>query len=730
MKRAFLFLGTALLFVASCSPPPKPAAPPPPPTATAIPPAPTPTPRPYVYPAGAKGTVVDDYHGTNVPDPYRWMDKADDPAVVAWVDVENALTRKLLDRSDRAAIEKRLTELYDYPKIGVPYHRGPYYFFSKNSGLQNQPVYYVQKGLTGEPRPLVDPNSLSADGTVAVTNTSPSRDGRLLGYALSKSGSDRQEIQVRDVSTGKDLPDHLQWMKFSPITWTRDGKGFYYTHLPIPGTVPPGDEHYFPKLYYHRLGDPQEKDRLVFEKPGEREVGISSDISWDGRWLILYATKGATNKTEIQVMDLSKPSAKPTLVFKGYANGFSVSDVVDGRLYAWTDRDAPMGRVVVVDLRTLKPGSMEEAPFRDVVPTSADKLNFGAIIDRKLVLSYLHNASTRLAVDNLDGRTIGDVTLPSIGSVAGISGELPDREMFFSFTSFTEPPAIFRYELKSRRLRVFQKPDVPVATSDYETEQVWYPSKDGTKVSMFLVHKKGLPKDGNRPTLLYAYGGFNIPMTPSYSALTYVFLEKGGLYAVANLRGGGEYGEEWHTAGMREKKQNVFDDFIAAAEWLVSSGWTKTPRLAIRGGSNGGLLVAAVEEQRPDLFGAVVCQVPVADMLRFHKFTLGRYWIAEYGNPDVAGDFPFLYKYSPLQNVKDGVAYPATLITTADTDDRVDPSHGKKFAARMQAADAGANPILLRIETKAGHGGGKPTSKILEEATDIWTFLFWRLKVS
>src|SRR5262249_17155993 len=390
-----------------------------------------------------------------------------------------------------------------------------------------------------------------------------------------------------------------------------------------------------------------------------KEVGISSDISWDGRWLILYATKGATNKTEIQVMDLSKPNPKATMIFKGYENGFSVSDVVDERLYAWTDRDAPMGRIVMVDLRKLKPGSMDEASFRDVVPTSADKLNFGAIVDRKLVLSYLHNSSTRLAVDDLAGRTISDVALPSIGTVSGISGEVPDREMFFSVASFTEPPTIFRYELKGAKLSVFQKPAVPVATSDYETEQVWYPSKDGTKVSMFLVHRKGLPKDGNRPTLLYAYGGFNIPMTPSDSALTYGFLEKGGVFAVANLRGGGEYGEEWHTAGMREKKQNVFDDFIAAAEWLVSSGWTKTPRLAIRGGSNGGLLVAAVEEQRPDLFGAVVCQVPVADMLRFHKFTLGRYWIAEYGDPDVAGDFPFLYKYSPLQNVKDGAAYPA-----------------------------------------------------------------------
>jgi prolyl oligopeptidase len=726
-------LGFAVLFslVFSCSTPPpqKPVAPPPQPTATAAP-TPTPSPRAYNYPAAAKGNVVDDYHGTKVADPYRWMDKADDPATAAWVEAENGLTHKLLDRPERAAIAKRLTELYDFPKIGVPRHRGPYYFFSKNAGLQNQSVYYVQKGLAGQPRPLIDPNTLSADGTVALSNTSPSVDGKLIGYALSQSGSDRQEIFVRDVVTGKDLPDHLKWMKFSPITWTHDGKGFYYTHLAVPGTVPAGDEHYFPKLYYHRLGDAQEKDRVVFEKPGEKEVGVTCDISWDGRWLILFANKGASNKTEVQVLDLKKPGGKATMVFKGYEDGFNVADVVDGRLYAWTDRDAPMGRIVAVDLRKLPSGSKENAPVREVVAATNDKLNFGAIIDRKLVLSYLHNASSALAVRGLDSGPTGELALPGIGSVGTISGEVPDKDMFFSFSSFTEPSTIYRYELAAKKLTVFQKPRVPVDTAQYETEQVWYPSKDGTKVSMFLVHKKGLAKDGNRPTLLTGYGGFNIPSTPGYSALNYVLFEKGGLVAVANLRGGGEYGEQWHTAGMREKKPNVFDDFIAAAEWLVGSGWTSPRRLAIRGGSNGGLLVAAVEEQRPDLFGAVICQVPVADMLRYHKFTLGRYWIAEYGNADVKEDFPFLYKYSPLQNVRDGTAYPSTLITTADTDDRVDPSHSKKYAARMQEADAGKNPILIRIETKAGHGGGKPTTKILDEAADIWTFLFWRLGVS
>lgn len=727
------FAGLVLgVFLGSCStlPPPKPAtAPPPPSTATPAPPS-TPTPRAYNYPAAAKGNVAEDYHGTQVADPYRWMDRADDAATVAWVDAENTLTQKLLNRPERAAIKARLTQLIDYPKVGIPRHRGKFYFFSKNSGLQNQSVYYMQEGLKGEPRVVIDPNTLSSDGTVALTRTSPSHDGRLLGYALSKSGSDRQEIFVRNLSAGKDLIDHLQWMKFSPIAWTHDGRGFYYSRLPQPGTVPAGEEHYFPKLYDHRLGDPQGKDRMVFEKPTEKEVGVSCFVSYDGRWLVLYASKGASNKTEVQVLDLRKPGAKPSMVFPGYEHAYNVADIVGDKLYASTDRDAPLGRVIAVDVAKLKPGSTREAPFRQIVPQAKDNLNFCEVVNRKLILSYLRNASTALAVHALSGKHENDIALPGIGTAGALSGEPDRKELFLSYTSYTQPPTNFRYDFARKSLVVFHKTEVPIDTSQYETEQVWYPSKDGTKVSMFLVHKKGLAKDGQRPTLLTAYGGFNIPSTPSYSASNYVLLEKGGLVAIANLRGGGEYGEKWHKAGMREKKQNVFDDFIAAAEWLISSGWTKTSRLAIRGGSNGGLLVAAVEEQRPELFGAVICQVPVADMLRFHKFTLGRYWISEYGNADVKEDFPFLYKYSPLQNVQDGVGYPSTLITTADTDDRVDPSHSKKLAARMQAADAGRNPILIRIETKAGHGGGKPTSKQIEESADIYTFLFWRLGVN
>jgi len=730
MKRVTLILAAALVFVASCAPPPPPAAPPPTPTALPAPsPTPAPPPRAYAYPAAPKGDVVDDYHGTRVPDPYRWMDKADDPATVKWVDEENALTRKLLDGPEHEKVKARLTELFNYPRVSVPERRGPYYFFSRNTGLQNQSVVYVQQGLKGTPRVLLDPNTLSADGTVAVTNSSPSYDGKLWGYAVSKSGSDWQEIYVRNVVTGRGLPDHLQWMKFSPIAWTHDGKGFYYSHLAQPGTVPAGEEHYFPKLYYHRLGDPQEKDRMVFEKPGEKEVVVSAEVSYDGRWLVLYAVKGASDKTEISLVSLAQPNAnaKPRLVFRGFDHAYDVVDIVDGRMYVRTDRDAPLGRIVAVDLKKLPAAPEGDAPFSEIVPQAKDKLQFASIVDRKLVLGYLRNASSAIAIHGLDGRHEQDLPLPGIGSVGALSGRPDDKEMFLSFASFTVPTTNFRYDFASRKLFVFQKPDVPIDTSLFETEQVWYPSKDGTKVSMFLVHQKGLTPNGQRPTLLTAYGGFNISLTPYYSAFYILLLEKGFVVAIPNLRGGGEYGEEWHKAGMREKKQNVFDDFIAAAEWLIANKWTSTPRLAIEGGSNGGLLVSAVMVQRPDLFGAVVSQVPVADMLRYQKFTLGRYWIGEYGSSDVKEDFPFLFKYSPLQNVKDGVAYPSSLITTADTDNRVDPSHGKKITARLQAADAGKNPILIRVETKAGHGGGKPISKRIDESADICSFIFWRL---
>jgi prolyl oligopeptidase len=700
------------------------------PVVAASPPAPASPPvetgKRYAYPAAAKGDVSEDYFGTRVADPYRWLEKADNPATTAWVAAENVLTRSVLDRPEREAIKARLTELYDYPKISIPEKKGNRYFFFKNTGLQNQSVYYVQEGLTGEPRVLIDPNTMSADGTVALTNTSPTKDGRLMGYAISRSGSDRQEISVRDVATGKDLPDKIIWVKFSNIAWTPDGKGFFYTRYPQPGTVPAGEEHYFPKLYYHRLGDPQEKDAMFFEKPTDKEVTIGGYVTYDGRWLVILPGKGASDKTEVWALDLSKKGAKPVPVFTGYDNAYAPAEVVDGRLYARTDRDAPLGRVIAVDLNRLSKDN-RDAPFVELVPQGKDTIQSAYVVNKRLVLRHLRNASTALEVRSLSGKLDGEIALPGIGTVGGISGEADQTEMFLAYSSFTQPPTNFRYDFEKGELVLFQKTDVKVDPSGYETEQVWYPSKDGTKVSMFLVHKKGLAKDGNRPVYLSAYGGFNISQTPGFSGTRYVFLEKDGIVAIPNLRGGGEYGQDWHAAGMREKKQNVFDDFIAAAEWLIANNYTKKDRLAIGGGSNGGLLVSAVETQRPDLYGAVVCQVPVADMLRYQKFTLGRYWIAEYGSSEVAGDFPFLYKYSPYHNVREGIAYPATLITTADTDDRVDPGHSKKLAARMQAVQAGDEPILVRIETKAGHGGGKPTTKILDEQADIWTFVFWQL---
>jgi len=723
---ALLLLALALGIPACATNPaaaPAPAAPPPSAPAAVAPPAPA---KAYAYPAAARGDVADDFHGTRVADPYRWLEKADDPATVAWVEAQNKLTRSVLDRPERPAIQARLTELYNYPKVGIPTKKRNRYFFSRNTGLQNQSVYYVQEGWNGTPRVLIDPNTMSPDGTVALSNASPSDDGRLLGYAISKSGSDRQEIAVRDVATGQDLPDRLVWVKFSGISWTPDGKGFFYTRYPEPGTVPAGDEHYFPKLHYHRLGEPQEKDVMLFEKPAEKEVGVGGGVSHDGRWLVILPGKGASNKTEVWVLDLKTPGAKPLPVFTGYDHAYSVADVIDGRLYARTDRDAPLGRVIAVDVRRLGKDN-RDAPFVEIVPQGTDTIQSAGTYNRKLVVRRLRNASTALEVRSLGGKLEKAIALPGIGTVGAISGDVDEKEMFLAFSSFTEPPTNFRYDFAKGELVAFQKTDVKVDPSLYETEQVWYPSKDGTKVSMFLVRKKGLAKDGNRPVYLYAYGGFNISQTPGFSATRYVFLERDGILAIPNLRGGGEYGEAWHQAGMREKKQNVFDDFIAAAEWLVSSGYTKPERLAIAGGSNGGLLVSAVMMQRPELYGAVVCQVPVADMLRYHRFTVGRYWIAEYGNAEVAGDFPFLHEYSPLHNVRDGAAYPATIITTADTDDRVDPGHSKKLAARLQEAQAGDEPILLRVETKAGHGAGKPTTKILDEQADVWTFVFWQL---
>jgi prolyl oligopeptidase len=674
------------------------------------------------YPPARKSDTVDEYHGVRIADPYRWLEEADRAETSAWVEAQNALTRSSLQGPVRDALIKRLTKLYDFPRTNVPIRRGRYYFFTHNTGLQDQPVLYAQEALEGARRVLIDPNAMKAGGPVALTALAVNDAGTLAAYGLSKSGSDRQEIFVRDVETGVDRADRLLWVKFASIAWAGDGSGFYYTRFPEPGTVAPGDEHYFNTVYYHVLGDTQDADTLIFERPAERETVFGVEVSDDDRWAVITAFQGSSDRSEVYLLDRHAHASAPAPLFTGFTAAYAFIESAGSRLLFRTDDRAPRGCIVSVD-----PTNPKLAPV-EVVAESDDKLSAALVIHQTIVTAYLHNASDRVRLSTLSGAPAGDVTLPAIGSLTGISGRPDDAEMFVGFTSFVHPPANYRFDFAAGRLSLFGEHRMRVNPEQYETTQVWYPSKDGTKISMFLVGREDLPKDGNRPVLLTGYGGFNISLTPAFDPANFVLLDQGGIYAVANLRGGGEYGEAWHEAGMFERKQNVFDDFIAAAEWLVSSGYSNPKRLAIEGGSNGGLLTAAVMVQRPELFGAVVCRVPVADMLRYHRFTVGRFWISEYGSADDPKQFPFLYEYSPLHNVTDGTAYPPVLITTADTDDRVSPGMARKFAARLQAAGHAA-PVLIRVETKAGHGAGKPLSKTIEEDADIFAFLFKTLGV-
>jgi prolyl oligopeptidase len=673
------------------------------------------------YPPAPKADVVDTYHGVRVADPYRWLEDPDHPDTIAWVEAQNALTRSVLDGAVRDALVTRLAALYDFPRAGVPFKRANRYFYTRNSGLQKQPVLYVQEGPGGEPRVLLDPNALDPDGTIAMTAAAVNDSGTLIAYGLSKSGSDIQELTVRDVESGRDLPDRIQWVKFASIAWVHDSTGFYYTRFPQPGTVPSGDENYFNQVYYHRLGDPQERDTLILDDPGRRETVFAVDVTDDDRWAVITAFQGSSDKSEVFLLDRQAPHAGPVPLFTGFTSAYGFIDASGERLFFQTDHGAPRGRIIAVD--PVSGSSLE------VVPETSDKLSSATIVHRRLIASYLENASDRIRMFDLAGTPVGDIPLPGIGTITGITGRPSDDELFFGFMSFTHPPASYRHEFESRTTTPFAEARSPIDPSQYETTQVWYPSKDGTRVSMFLVHRKDLPRDGQRPVLMTGYGGFNISLTPGFDPSNFAWLDSGGVYAVANLRGGGEYGEGWHQAGMFERKQNVFDDFIAAAEWLAAGGYTHARKIAIEGGSNGGLLTGAVMVQRPDLFGAVVCRVPVSDMLRYHLFTVGRFWISEYGSADDPQQFEYLYAYSPLHNVKDGVAYPPILITTADTDDRVSPGMAKKFAARLQEADSDESPVLIRVETRAGHGAGKPVSKVIEEDADIFAFLFKYLEV-
>ena len=656
-----------------------------------------------------------------MPDPYRWLEDPDSPHTSAWVEAQNRLTRSALDRPSRGALVERLTTLYDFPRTSVPTRRGKT-LFTHNTGLQDQPVLYVQEGADGERRVLIDPNAMKDDGPVALTALAINETGTSAAYGLSKSGSDRQEIFVRNVDDGVDRPDRLRWVKFASIAWVKDGSGFYYTRFPEPGTVPPGDENYFNQVYHHRLGDPQDADRLIFEKPAERETVFGVEVSDDDRWAVITAFKGSSDRSEISVIDRLAAGSAPVPLVSGFTAAYAFIESVRDRLMFRTDESAPRGRIISID-----PQNPQLTPI-EVVAEGSDKLSSAVVIHHTLVTAYMHNASDRVRLFTLSGEPSGDVELPTIGSLTGISGRPDDSEMFFGLTSFVAPATNYRFDFPSGTLEPFGDRRSSADSEQYQTTQVGTRRRMAPRSRCSWSPGRDCHGTGNRPVLLTGYGGFNISLTPAFDPSNFVLLERGGIYAVANLRGGGEYGEAWHEAGMFERKQNVFDDFIGAAEWLVSSGYSNPRRIAIEGGSNGGLLTAAVMVQRPDLFGAVVCRVPVADMLRYHLFTVGRFWISEYGSADDPLQFPYLYQYSPLHNVSDGTPYPPILITTADTDDRVSPGMAKKFAARLQAAGHSA-PVLIRVETKAGHGAGKPLSKTIEEDADIFSFVFTMLGV-
>jgi prolyl oligopeptidase len=716
------------------------------------------------YPPTRKGTQVDVYHGTSVADPYRWLEDTDSPETKAWVAAQNRVTFGYLNSiPERGAIRARLEKVWNYPKYEVPNKQGDNYFFTENSGLLNQSILFVREG--GKPaRVLIDPNTLSTNGTVALSVIRPSPNGNTLAYAVSAAGSDWQEIRLRNVENGRDARDTLKWVKFSDISWTRDNKGFFYE-----GYDPQTSGNKLTnvvrnqRVYYHRVGQPQSQDQIIFEQSDQPDWLYDTQVSDDGHFAVITVYQGTDSRTRLYAIDLAN-AKKPTinapvlrLIDRFESENYFVGNMGDFFVIR-TDRRAPKGQIVQVDINDPEP-----TRWISVVPEAADVLQSATIGGDQLILSYLQDAHSSVRVYGMPNLTdprrnrpnigpgsappmvtgpratangadrrrmsapgypfIAEIALPSLGTVGQISAHENDNEMFYSFSSFLAPTSIYRYDLKRHTSSVYKAPTLPIDASQFETRQVFFNSRDGTRVPMFITMKKGTVLNGANPTILYGYGGFNVAETPSFSAANLVWLEMGGIYAVANIRGGSEYGKDWHEGGMLLKKQNVFDDFIAAAEYLIREKYTSTPKLAISGGSNGGLLVGAVLNQRPDLFGAALPAVGVMDMLRFQKFTIGWAWVSDYGSSDDATQFAALLKYSPLHNIKPGTQYPATLITTADHDDRVVPGHSFKYAATLQAAQAGPAPILIRIETDAGHGAGKPTSKRIDEAADRFAFL-------
>lgn len=705
--------------------PPKAA---PPPTVSAMSKAPPPAPAHKRLPVETRrDDVVDDLHGVAIADPYRWLEDGTSAEVEKWTADENAYTRRVLDAvPNRDGIHRRLEELLTIGVVGSPAVRkgahGTRYFHVRREGAENQPILYVRDGLHGADRPLVDPNGLAKDGTTALDWWSPSNDGKLLAYGLSQNGDEDSTLYVRDVATGKDLADRIAHTRYCSVAWLPDGSGFYYTRYPAKGTVPAGEENYHRTVFFHRLGDDTAKDASVFGEGRTMTDSPSVVISPGGRWLVARVHEG-WDKSEVYLKDLHAKNGAWVPVATGIHAVFD-PDARDDALYVRTNDGAPRYRLFRVD-----PTKPAREHWKEIVPQGEDVLADFAVVGRDLVVTYLHDASSRLVRMTLDGKGAKEIPLPTLGSSAGATGFWNGDEAFFDFSSFAVPPTIHRIDLKTGKAEVWDAIKAPIDPDAFEVERLRAKSKDGTEVPIFVVHKKGLVKDGKTPTVLNGYGGFDISLQPTFQRSTYLLLEHGGVFAVANLRGGGEFGEGWHKAGMLEHKQNVFDDAIAAAEALIADGYTDKEHLAVMGGSNGGLLVGALVTQRPDLFRAAVCSVPLLDMLRYQRFLIAKLWVPEYGSADDPEQFKWLYAYSPYHHVKEGTRYPAVLFTAAESDSRVDPLHARKMAAEMQWATSSDRPILLRIETKAGHGAGKPVTKVVEELTDVYSFLFAELGV-
>ena len=675
------------------------------------------------YPETRMDDVVDDYFGVEVADPFRWLENDTSAETKKWVEAQNEVTFGYLERIPfRDKIKERLTEIWDYPRYSTPFWQGDHYFFFKNEGMQDHSVLYVREGIEGEPRVLIDPNEMSEDGTISLTRLGISNDGKYMAYGISRGGSDWNEIFVMNVETGEKLDDHIKWVKFSGISW--EGEGFYYSRYdePKPGEALSGTNENH-KVFYHKLGTSQEEDELIYANPEYPRRNYSAVTTEDEKFLILYESE-TTSGNAIHVKNLTRPGSRFQNIIQGFDYNNSVIDHINGKMLVRTNHEASNYRLVLIDPANPAPHNWEE-----IIPESDNVLRSVSLIGGKMIVHYMEDAKSVAYIYSMDGEREQELQLPAIGSLGGFSGKKDENVAFFTFTSFTYPTSIFKFDVSENSYESYFVPEIDFDIENYETKQVFYTSKDGTEVPMFIVHRKGLELDGDNPTLLYGYGGFNASMTPSFSITRLLLLENDGVFAMPNIRGGGEYGKEWHRAGTKLEKQNTFDDFIAAAEYLIDEGYTSSEKLAIQGGSNGGLLVGAVMIQRPELFKVALPAVGVLDMLRYHKFTIGWAWAEDYGTSDDSTHFHNLYSYSPLHNVEEGVEYPATLITTADHDDRVVPAHSFKYAAELQRKHEGDNPVLIRVETKAGHGAGKPTWMIIEQVADTYGFMLYNMGV-